>query len=177
MKFFLGKESICMLINTVRFGELDVNERQVFTFGEGLPGFATETLFAFLPHDDGSDNKPNFAYLQSLKTPELTFLLADPFAFFPEYEFEIDDVTEADLNTSTQNLPMVWTIVTVLNKIEDMTLNLVAPLLFNVENRRAAQMILNNHRYGTRHRVFADDIIEKISQNSNGGGANAGTQS
>ncbi len=147
-----------MKINTVRFGEIEVLERQVFTFANGLPGFPDEREFAFLPHDDKTDDKPTFAYLQSLMTPELTFLLADPFAFFPDYEFIIDDETEQGLGTSASNLPMVWSIAMVLNNVEDMTVNLVAPVLFNVENRQAVQMILDNNKYNTRHRLFPENI-------------------
>ncbi len=148
-----------MKINTMRFGDIDVEERQIFTFGKGLPGFPKERQFAFLPHDDGSDNKPNFAYLQSLSTPELTFLLADPFAFFPDYEFTIDDETELRLGTSTQNMPMVWCISMILNKVEDISANLLAPILFNVENNMAMQMILENSKYSTRHRLFPEKTI------------------
>lgn len=147
-----------MIVNTTRFGDIDVNEKQVFNFEHGLPGFSDEKKFAFLPHDDGSEDKPNFAYLQSLKTPELTFLLADPFAFFPDYEFAVDDATEKFLGTSMDNLPMVWSIGMILDKIENMTINLVAPVLFNVENQKAVQLILDGTKYKTRHRIFPEDI-------------------
>lgn len=162
-----------MLINTVRFGEIEVAERQVFTFEKGLPGFPDEREFAFLPHDDKTDDKPSFAYLQSLQTPELTFLLADPFAFFPDYEFTIDDETELSIGTSASNLPMVWSIAMVLNKVEDMTVNLVAPVLFNVENRQAVQMILDNNKYTTRHRLFPEGTK---AMGSGEEADNAGTQ-
>ena len=153
-----------MLINTVRFGEIEVSEKQIFTFEFGLPGFVDEHEFAFLPHDDGIDDKPNFAYLQSLITPELTFLLADPFVFFSDYEFNVDDATEQLLGTSLENLPMVWSIGMVLNKVEDMTINLVAPVLFNVENQKAMQLILDGTKYKTRHRIFSENAKEESIQ-------------
>lgn len=159
-----------MFTNTVRFGEIEVNEKQVFTFEHGLPGFPEEKKFAFLPHDDGTNEKPSFAYLQSMTSPELTFLMADPFAFFPDYEFSIDDTTEQMLGTSMDNLPMVWSIGMVLNKIEDMTINLVAPVLFNVESQKALQLILDGTQYKTRHRIFPENIAETKEKKTHGDG-------
>jgi flagellar assembly factor FliW len=152
----------------MRFGDIEVDERQIFEFVKGLPGFHEERRFAFLPHDAGGDEKPNFAYLQSLSTPELTFLLADPFAFFPDYEFVVDDATEEKLGATAANLPMVWSIAMIPDKVENMTINLVAPVLFNVENHKATQLILDNNKYGTRHRIFSDDIRERMAQKPRG---------
>ncbi|MDR3349186.1 MAG: flagellar assembly protein FliW [Acidaminococcales bacterium] len=152
-----------MMVNTMRFGAIEVDERQIFEFSKGLPGFHAERRFAFLPHDAGENEKPNFAYLQSLSTPELTFLLADPFAFFPDYEFTVDDATEESLGSSAANLPMVWSIAMIPDKVENMTINLVAPVLFNLENHKATQLILDNNKYSTRHRIFSDDIRERMT--------------
>jgi flagellar assembly factor FliW len=167
-----------MLVHTTRFGDIEVEERLIFDFFKGLPGFARERRFAFLPHKVDEDGKPIFAYLQSLATPELTFLLADPFNFFPDYEFTIDDATEAEIGTSTDNMPMVWSIAMIPDRVENMTVNLVAPVLFNVENHKAAQMILDNNKYTTRQRVFPQDIREQMAARKNAGkvAQDAGTQ-
>lgn len=168
-----------MLISTMRFGDIEVKDTQIFNFDEGLPGFPDEKKFAFLPNDDGSEDKPNFAYLQSLTTPELTFLLADPFAFFHDYEFTIDESIEALLGTSANNLPMVWSIGMVLNKIEDMTINLVAPVLFNIENQKAMQLILDGTKYKTRQRIFPENIKDEMGKekkNMGGDDTDAGVE-
>ena len=165
-----------MLVHTIRFGDIEVDERQIFDFENGLPGFPAERRFAFVPHGDGGD-KPSFAYLQSLRTPELTFLLADPFTFFPDYEFIVDDATEEVIGTSTENMPMVWCIAMVPDKVENMTVNLVAPVLFNLQSKKSMQLILDNNKYNTRHRLFPEDIREQMAKKQSGeAGGNAGTQ-
>ena len=165
-----------MLVHTTRFGDIEVDERQIFNFANGLPGFPYERRFAFLPHGDG-DDKPHFAYLQSLETPELTFLLTDPFNFFPDYEFNIDDATEEQIGVSADNVPMVWCIAMIPDKVENMTANLVAPILFNIQNKTSAQIILDNNKYTTRHRLFPADIKEQMAKQQGGeAGGNAGTQ-
>ncbi len=154
-----------MIINSTRFGELEVDEKQIFTFEGGIPGFFEEYEFAFIPQDNNTGDKPTFAYLQSLKTPELTFLLADPFAFFPHYEFTIGDELEQELGTSANNLPMVWVTTTILDTIENATVNLLGPLLFNTQNQKATQLILDINIYSTKHRIFEN--TEQTSKEGN----------
>lgn len=157
-----------MKINSIRFGEIEVFDEQLFSFPKGLPGFPYEQQFVFLPSENDGSDKPLFAYLQSTRTPELTFILVDPFAFFPEYEFVINDDTEDFLETSVNNIPMIWSVATVKDKIENMTINLLAPVLFNVKNKKAIQMILDTSRYTTRHKIFSTgEAVEKAEGDEN----------
>jgi len=152
-----------MKINSMRFGEIEIVKEQLFSFPKGIPGFPYEQEFAFLPSENNGSDKPLFAYLQSTKTPELTFILVDPFFFFPEYEFVIDDDTEDFLETSVNNIPMIWSVATAKGKVEDMTINLLAPVLFNIKSQKAVQMILDTSRYTTRHKIFSSgEDVEKV---------------
>lgn len=162
-----------MKISSTRLGELEVVQEQIFFFPKGLPGFPGERKFAFLPEEDESEDKPMFAYLQSISNPALTFILVDPFAFFPAYELVIDDNTELVLGISGNNVPMIWTIATVKDEIKDMTVNLLAPLLFNINENIAGQMILDDSRYTTKHKVFsAEEVLLETE-----GGEDASTES
>ena len=70
-----------MKTDTKYFGEIDYEEDQVLSFPKGLYGFEDERSFLLLPF---SGNKTLYA-LQSLTTPQLAFVLVDPFALLPEY--------------------------------------------------------------------------------------------
>ena len=74
-------------VNTVRFGEIDVDEKKILHFKEGIPAFEKEHEFLLIPFEDDSP----FFFMQSLKSPDLAFLVTSPFIFFPDYSFEIDD--------------------------------------------------------------------------------------
>ena len=74
-------------INTLRFGELEIEEQDVVRFADGIPAFEDEHEFVVLPYEEGTP----YMFLQSMMTPELAFLMTDPFVFFPEYSFELDD--------------------------------------------------------------------------------------
>lgn len=138
-----------MIIQSVRLGELEVQEEELLHFAGGLPGFGGETKFAFVPNGEDSP----FAFLQSVNEPNLTFLLADPFAFFNDYQFELDDIYVKELGLG-EVLLKVLAIVTVPEKAEEMTVNLLAPIIINLETRLARQIVLENTPFTTKHQLF-----------------------
>jgi flagellar assembly factor FliW len=136
--------------HSTRLGEIEFFETDKVTFPDGLPGFAGEREFALLPEQDSP-----FAFLQSLHEPDLTFLLVDPFAFYSDYSFELNDETVAKLALTESNRPQIWCIVTVPEQAADMTANLLAPLIMSRQDNVACQHVLEGSLYTTRHRLFA----------------------
>ncbi len=139
-----------LVIESTRFGTLDIDDRDILNFPAGLPGFGAEKAFAFLPY--GPDSP--FAFLQSVAEPNLTFLIVEPFPFFPDYQFVLPDDIEKALGLSKKNLPQTFVIVTVPEKLEEMTANLLAPIVVNPGKRTAVQIVLEKAPYATRHRLF-----------------------
>lgn len=143
-----------MIVQSTRLGELDLPDDSILNFGHGLPGFPDQKSFVLLPY--GGDSP--FAFLQSTVDPDLTFLLADPFAFFADYQFELNDAIAAELGVSENNPPQVWCIVTVPAKSEEMTANLIAPVILNTRDRQGRQIVLEAKHYTTRHRLLPDSL-------------------
>ncbi|MHB8125587.1 MAG: flagellar assembly protein FliW [Desulfitobacteriaceae bacterium] len=143
-----------MKIESTRFGELDVPEVQLFNFPHGIPGFPEEKSFAYILHDAESP----FSFLQSTKEANLTFLLVDPFAFFKDYEFVLEEEVTKDLELSQKNLPQVFLIATLKGKLAEMTVNLRAPLVLNEVNRTGRQVILDKTEYAICHKLFPDGL-------------------
>lgn len=139
-----------MVIESTRFGSLEVEEKDIVQISHGLPGFPEEKAFAFLPY--GPDSP--FAFLQSVTDPNLTFMLVEPFLFFVDYQFELDDEFAKGLGITEDTPPQIYTIVTVPEKLEEMTANLLAPIVVNWKSRQAAQIILEKTAYTTRHLLF-----------------------
>lgn len=139
-----------MVIQSTRLGELAVPEEEIVTFPQGLPGFPEETAFAYIPY--GPDSP--FAFLQSVAQPELTFFVAEPFVFFKDYEFELGDELAGEIGLNAGTPFQVFTIVTVPEQLEEMTANLLAPVVINWQERTAVQVVLDRKGYTTRHRLF-----------------------
>ncbi|MDD4588620.1 MAG: flagellar assembly protein FliW [Heliobacteriaceae bacterium] len=162
-----------MVIETTRFGEIDVPEEVVLQFPFGLPGFLAEKTFAFLPYvPPGKPSSPAvgtkagekapldrlvqqaFAFLQSVNNPDLAFLLANPYVFFPDYQAELVAAEVGEIGITPENIGELWTIVSVPPRREEISANLLAPVVINWPQRKAMQIVLEKSPYTTRHRLF-----------------------
>ena len=138
-------------VNTVRFGEIEVEEDKIVHFESGIPAFEDEHEFLIIPYDEESP----YVFLQSLTTPDLAFIMTIPFNFFPDYEFEIDDDTLKRMGIKEQEELLIYTLITIPGgRVEDMTANLMAPVVINTTNMQARQVVLDMGRYLTKHRLF-----------------------
>ena len=145
-------------VQTVRFGDLDVDEKSIVHFAQGIPAFEEEHDFILIPYDEESP----YLFLQSCKTPDLAFLMTDPYLFFKDYEFEIDDATEKKLGLKGPEDVAVYVLLTIPGgSIKDMTANLMAPVIINQNTLEAVQLVLEKSSYQTKHRLFQQDDAGK----------------
>ena len=138
-------------VNTLRFGEIEVDEGKIVHFADGIPAFEEEHEFLIIPYDEESP----YVFLQSMVTPELAFLMTVPFVFFPEYEFELDDANQEKLGLTRQEDMLVYMLLTIPDgQVESMTANLMAPIVMNQVTMQARQIVLDKSPYTTKHRLF-----------------------
>ena len=122
--------------------------QNVFTFPAGLPGLPRElTRFELTALAKDSP----FFYLQSLQDDGIGFILANPFALFPDYEFELPEEDAAVLGVKKPQDAVVFCIVNAAQGFENATVNLLAPLALNTAAGAARQVVLNDKRYSIRH--------------------------
>ncbi len=145
-----------MIIETLTWGTLDINEEQVYHFSKGIPGFEEETEFALIIGEEGP-----FSYLQSLNNQSLSFLLSDPFVFYPSYEFQLPESDKEELELEDDVI--VCCIVTIKDELEQATLNLLAPIVLNPVKRTGKQVVLHKSSYGTKHRLWnaMEEVLQK----------------
>ena len=140
-------------VNTDRFGEIEIDENRIIHFKDGIPAFEDEHEFVILPYDEESP----YYFMQSLKEPSLAFLLTIPEIFFPDYSAEITDDIVAELKITNVEKILVYVLITIPNgSIRYMTANLLAPLIINIENMQAKQVVMEKSSYTTKHRLFPD---------------------
>ncbi|WP_405755196.1 flagellar assembly protein FliW [Anaerovibrio slackiae] len=145
-------------INTLRFGELEIEEQDVVRFADGIPAFEDEHEFVVLPYEAGTP----YMFLQSMMTPELAFLMTDPFVFFPDYSFELDDENMEKLAINSMDDVLVCTLISVPRSgVADMTTNLLAPVVINRHTMQARQIVLEKTQYTTKHRLFPEKKGDK----------------
>lgn len=140
-------------VYTSRFGEIEVDEAKIVHFKDGIPAFEDEHEFIILPYEEESP----YYFMQSLRSPDLAFLLTIPFLFFNDYSFEIDDETIKELDIKNQDDVFYYSMITIPNgSVRYMTANLLAPIVVNSENMRAKQVVLEKSNYTTKHRLFPE---------------------
>jgi len=72
------------------------------------------------------------------------FTLINPF-ILREYSFEIPDSTKALLEISDESNLLIYNILIIATPIENSTINFAAPLVFNTDNKKMAQVIISDN--------------------------------
>lgn len=134
-----------MLIQTTRFGPVQVDENRLLHFPEGLVGFSGQKRFALISTGDQS----SFYWLQSVDEQALAFVVTEPRLFVPDYEVAVREEERTKLEAQADQPLQIFVIC---NKVDDLlTGNLQGPIVVNGANRRGLQMVLSDKRYTTRH--------------------------
>ncbi|WP_339284432.1 flagellar assembly protein FliW [Paenibacillus sp. FSL R5-0486] len=141
-----------MKIQTSMWGEIEVQDEVIYSFSKGLPGFDDEHQFALIPWEDTP-----FVYLQSLQEQELSFLLVNPFLFSPGYSFELPEADRDELEIRDQ--VEVYSMVTIHTQVSRSTMNLLAPVVLNPENRTGKQVVLHQSGYETRCLIWPEEQL------------------
>lgn len=138
-------------MNQITEGEVGAAIQEVF-FEKGLPGFLHLTRFIV----DQADPEAPLAVLQSIEDEQVWFLIGNPLAFFPDYEFELSVDTKEELGIGEDPYLAVWGIITYRGSINLSTMNLQAPLVIHMNNSKGKQIILNDPRYSIRQSIMPD---------------------
>lgn len=133
-----------MLINTSRFGEVEVDPSRIIRFPKGLLGFPRHQQYVLL--EAGQDSY--FWWLQSVDMPELAFVVTDPSLFVPTYQVPLREEQMAEMGMASLEEAQVFVIV---NKREHvLTGNLQGPLIVHLASRVGEQLVLSDRRFTTR---------------------------
>jgi flagellar assembly factor FliW len=135
-----------VLVPSERFGDLEVHDDRVLTFPDGLLGFPEARRFAMI--DTGEDS--TYFWLQSVEDPGLAFLSVVPWAFFPDYAPEVDEVEQTALGLERPEDALVLCLLSVQRDTEKITANLLGPLIVNASSRRGRQVVLAESGYPVR---------------------------
>lgn len=133
-----------MEIQTTRFGRMKVDDERIMTFPRGLLGFPSVTHFALI-----QTNEENyFFWLQCVEDPDLAFVVTDPTIFFKDYHVAVKEEIQEELELTDMGAVQIFVIC---NKVgEWLTGNLLGPIVINVQNRRALQVVLTEKKWTTR---------------------------
>ena len=138
-----------MQINTALFGPQEIQDDEIITFPQGLPGFEENTRFKVF-HEEG---KPTVHWLQSVDDADLFFSVMEPQLLNLGYEFSLspEQSKTIDLQESDE-----LAVVLILSKggtsetdeteavpsDKSIRANLTGPVVINTRSRKAVQVSL-----------------------------------
>ena len=141
-----------MKIITTRFGELEVEKKDILTFKEGILGF--ENLTEFFVVDPGDQTL--ILWLQSTQDGEVAFPIIEPRIFNPEYKITLLPIELNSLNLEGVNDASVYTILTIPGDVQQMTANLKAPLIINNKSKQARQIVLQDNKLEVKYPMYSE---------------------
>jgi flagellar assembly factor FliW len=149
-----------MIVQTSRFGAIEVDADRVILFPRGILGFPRQKQYVLIQ----ADAEATFYWLQAVDTPDLAFVVTDPLLFVPDYVVPIRDETRAELGISELAQTQVLVIV---NKVNDtLTANLQGPLVIHAANRTAMQVVISEKKYQTRHPILLIKANKPLSKSA-----------
>ncbi len=137
-----------MKTSTKYFGEIEYDADDIIEFPKGLFAFEEEKRFLLLPF---AGSEGSLLCLQSEKTPELAFVVMDPFSLHAAYEPALQQEDLAFLEAEDVSTLCFYVLCVVKNPVAASTVNLKCPVVINGQNRRAVQVILEDGDYNMRH--------------------------
>ena len=130
-----------MKISTLRFGEIEIEDERIFEFVLPIIGFQDVKKFVILDLNKDSF----FKWLQSVEDPSLAFPIVSVFSMNVDYSVDLQDSAVEKLKIKDVESLLVMNIASIPQENpQGTTLNLLAPLIFNLDERLAGQVILSS---------------------------------
>ena len=140
-----------MKINTLRFGEIEIGEERIFNFALPIIGFNELRKFVILDLNKDSF----FKWLQSVEDPALAFPIVSIFSMNVDYTVDLPDAIVEKLKISNVESILVMNIASIpQDNPQGTTVNLLAPIVFNLDEQLAGQVILSGSGYNISYPLF-----------------------
>lgn len=144
-----------MLVQTSRFGPVEIDDDRVISFPKGLLGFSSYKQYVLIQPNEES----YFFWLQSIEAPELAFVVTDPSLFVSDYDVPLKAEQMAELGIEQVGDAQVFVIVN--KRGNQLTGNLQGPLVVHATRRVGEQLVLSDRRFHTR--VVLVELGESVS--------------
>ncbi len=134
--------------------------RTTVRFAEGIPGFTVlrEATFATQPGIEP------FFYMRAIGIADLSFVCVEPFVVCPTFSATLPDAFVESLELTSQRDAWLFSLVTLAPKSEDITANLMCPIVVNVRTYRARQLIIEDAEEYLRYRIWDHMVAPEYAE-------------
>ena len=141
-----------MVVQTGRFGQIEISTDEIISIPSGILGFPEEQNYCLV--DPGDETL--ILWLQSLTNPHLAFPVLEPRIFKSDYVVRLSAAELRELRLSSIKDASVFTILTIPSILSEMTANMKAPVVINVKDKIAKQVVLQENDQPIKHPMFKE---------------------
>lgn len=152
-----------VIIKTGRFGQLPVNKDDIITIPQGILGFPEIKRYCLV--DPGDDVL--ILWLQAMEDSYISFPVLEPKVFKPDYTAHLSATELKEINLGNINQSAVFSVLTIPDDITQMSANLKAPIVLNLKEQFAKQVILQESEYSIKHLMFRELKAHLLTIQSN----------
>lgn len=131
-------------------GKMMYENDEIIYFEKGIPGF--DNLKKYIIKEVENDSP--FNILQSVEDKDIGFIIIPPFFIHSDYEIKLSEEIIKKLNIENPEDVLLYSIVTLNSKVEDITANLKAPLVINIKNKKGEQYIIDKEKYSIKEKIY-----------------------
>lgn len=144
-----------MKAKTRLFGEIEIEDAKIIHLDQGLIGFPELRNFTLI-FDSEREEKSVIMWLQSMDDGDIAIPVVVPSELLPDYRPLADEALLENLGTLTPENTYMLVTVTVPRNIEDISVNLKAPIVVNTDTNKGCQLIVEDD-FAVRYRIY--DLI------------------
>lgn len=139
-------------INTTRFGTVSFKDDYVIRFRDGMVGFPDLKNYVLVE----SPQMPLVLWLQSTEDSNVAFPLIEPEFVRKGYSFSMNTADESMISYTPTTKLKTFLVMTIPTEVEQMTVNLRAPVVINIDQSCGGQIILQDKAQVVRAPVFTE---------------------
>jgi flagellar assembly factor FliW len=127
-----------MIVNTTRFGQIEVSQEHVILFPQGLIGFETCRHWVILPDGANAD----VAWLQSVSQGQVALPIMSPRKLGVDYRVNVSRRQLTPISMHASDRVFIMTVISKTGRT--LTTNLRSPLVINMTRRLACQVVTDD---------------------------------
>ena len=141
-----------MMLNTKCHGEISYTEDEIIYFQKGILGFDELKKFIIFSLKDNDV----CSVIHSIEDENVGFIVTSPFMVDREYEFELSELQEKLLKIKRPEDVEVVNIITINSDLNNITINLRAPIIINKKEKVGEQIVLNSDKYKIKTPIIGE---------------------
>ncbi len=139
-----------MQVNSNRFGNLEVDDSSIITFPGGIPGFEDSERYVIV----NCEQTDPIQWLISVDEEGISLPVINPFLLISDYSIEISDEELDIIQTHNQEEIVIYNVMVLYESLQDMTVNLLAPMVINTKKMIGIQIAMENTNYEIKTKAY-----------------------